>query len=385
MLNTSDIKMQKTIPSNRSDSVRLQTVAYWSIFALTLLSLYFPIFRYVGYSAPFIAILAGLADGRLHTPEIIRPYLFIVVIGLALSPLADSAGFKDLFFLVSGISAFLVVKNIKAYPTQFLLLFGIGTVVFWVMTGGPSNGLFFDFAHSASSFEGNFSFLFGLLAVYAAVKRLNWVFLFSLIGTVITLKRIAIAAVLLCWLISHLPERFVRRLLNPVVLLAANLTIILVLVLYANHQLDYLIGLATGQSANQLGQGRQDLYATVANDIIADPLRHIFIGAGPGAAYESLGRMFGITGKSNLHSDLLKIFYEYGLVAFSAFIWLGYRMRDVRIRVMFLYANILYATDNVLIYHFFIFFLCLFGTALEQENIGTKGKSDTWNIRNRDE
>lgn len=350
----------------RFRDIRIATLGYWAMLSLTILSIYFPPFRHLAYLVPFIALYIGLADGRFKTNGINAPFVFLLAAGLSMSALANTAGFKDMFFICSGLSASLVLSRQKIDTKLLLAVFAVGTVTSALMYGGGlSNGLVYNLASSQSSFEGNFGFLFGALAVYAGLKRQKWVFLLALLGAALALKRIVLIAVLACWLVSLLPERIARRVLNPFVLVPVNLTIIAILMVYANHQFDYWLTFATGQSANQFGMGRQEIYAAVAHDIFADPLRYVLFGAGPGAAYDSLGKFLGA---ANLHSDLLKIFFEYGLVMFSVFLWLGYRMRDVRVRIMFLYANILYATDNVLIYHFFLFFLCLFALAIEKES-----------------
>jgi hypothetical protein len=355
--------MSKDTTFLRFGDIRLAAIGYWTMLSLTILALYFPPFRYLAYLVPFIALYVGLADGHFQTGGINGPYIFLLTAGLFMSSLANTAGFKDLFFMCSGLSASIVLYRRPINTKLLLVLFSIGTVSFAIMYGGGlAHGLEYNLASSQSSFEGNFGFLFGILALYSALKKQNWIFFLSFLGAALALKRIVLVAILACWVISLLPDRIVRRILNPLVLVPINLAIILALVLYANHQFDYWLTTATGQSANQFGMGRQEIYATVARDIFTDPLRFLLFGAGPGAAYDSLGKFLGA---ANLHSDLLKIFFEYGLAVFCVFIWLGYRMHDVRVRILFLYANIIYATDNTLIYHFFLFFLCLTALALE--------------------
>jgi hypothetical protein len=341
----------------------LSAAAYWMMLALTCIALYVSPLHHLEYVVPFIALIVGLADGRFTLGGVNAPFVFLLVTGLALSPQADSDGFKDLYFIWSGVSAALVLQKTPIKPKLFFMVFTGGTVLFAVLFGGLLHGFVFDIALSESSFEGNFGFLFGLLAIYAGMKRQYWICILSVVWAVLALKRIVLVALLACGLAYLLPERIARRVLNPIGMLAINLGVILCIVLYANHQFDWWIAYFTGQSANQLGMGRQELYGAVTHDIFYDPLGHLLLGAGPGAGYEKLAYF----GASNLHSDLLKIVFEYGIVIFGAFVWLGYRMRDVRVRIMFLYANILYATDNVLIYHFFLFFLCLFARAIESE------------------
>jgi hypothetical protein len=259
----------------------------------------------------------------------------------------------------------LVIKQARFNPFYLLGLFVFGTLLYAFTYNELSHGFVFDFATSKSSFEGNFAFLFGLLTVYAALTRQWKLLIFSFIASVFALKRIVILAEITCIILALLPEKYVKRLLNPFFLLAVNLTFVLLVILYANHSFDGLIASYTGQSANQFGMGRQVLYGSIAKSILENPFRYIFIGAGPGAAYDALSG-FGIVGHNNLHSDILKIFYEYGFILFSLFIFLGYSSRLANIRILFFFTNIIFVTDNVLIYHFFLFFLCFFGLVYER-------------------
>jgi hypothetical protein len=353
-------------------NVRLEVVGYWLMLFLTVLGLCLPPFRHFSYLVPFVALLIGLADGRFRITDTNKPYLFLVSAALFLSPFANVSGFKDIFFICSGVSISFVLRKVQISSRLFLVIFLIGTVLFAAVFGnGLMNGFAYDIARSESSLESNFGFLFGLLAVYSLLKRDNWIFLLAVVGAFLTLKRIVLVAIFLCWIVNLLPESIRRKVLNPIFMLIANLLIILLIILYANHHFDFLITFVTGLSANHFGQGRQTLYASLSLNIIDNPFQHFFLGAGPGAAYETLDRLFGLVGEANLHSDLLKILYEYGVVVFSIFIWLAYRAKDVRVRVMFLFVNVLFATDNVLIYHFFLFFMCLLSISFENDDEST--------------
>lgn len=352
----------------------MATIGYWLALCLTLLALYFPTFRYLAYLIPFMALIVGLAENNIYKPQICNPFIALLIFGLVLSPLANQTGAKDLFFMLSGISAALVIKGRKVEESLLLGLFVLGMLLFAFLYGnGLSTGVVYSLAKSESTFEGNFGFLFGLLAIYGMLSKNRKLFAISIILAFLALKRIVVLAVFICWMIYIIPDRTRRLILNPYTMLAANLLVVAALVLYANHQFDQIIANLTDQSANQLGQGRQALYKTVALDIFNNPFAFVLYGAGPGMAYDALGKLYGVSGFSNLHSDLLKIFFEYGLLAFCAFIFLGYSMKDARIRIFFLFANILYATDNVLIYHFFLFFLMLFASSLEQDNVQAQG------------
>ncbi len=358
----------------RRNPLMLESVAWGTALALTLFALYFPPFRYLEYLVPFVALIYGLADGRFRVPEATRPFVALACAGIALLPLSNSEGYKDLFFIVSGISLSLVLNKVRISPYALFWMFVVGNVLNVYQSGGFSGGLVFNFMDSESTFEGNFAFLFGLLTVYAAITR-QWKLLYlSFFASVLALKRITIFAEIVCVLLALMPSYLVKRLLNPIVMVVINLLFVAILLLYATHTFDYMISQMTGQSANQFGLGRQVLYGQISQLIENNPVKFIFLGQGPGASYELLMSNTFAQGYSNLHSDLLKILYEYGFLVFGIFIALGYSSRHLSLRLMFLYANIVFISDNVLIYHFFTFFFCMFGLVLAQrEDMISKG------------
>jgi hypothetical protein len=99
-----------------------------------------------------------------------------------------------------------------------------------------------------------------------------------------------------------------------------------------------------------------------ATEIILMPERFIIFGYGPGSSYAAANAggasaVYGNT--SNMHSDVVKIFYEYGFVLFVAFIWKMYSSRSFPVKIGFLFLNTIFITDNALIYSFMIFlFVC---------------------------
>lgn len=347
----------------------LDTVTWRVALFLTLFALYFPLFRHVAYIVPFLALIHGLAEGRFRVPEASRPFVALIFANLLFIPLATNDGYKDLYFIVSGVSLSLVLNKDHISPYWLFWVFVVGAVLNAYQIGGLTGGVVFDFMHSVSSFEGNFAFVFGLLTVYAAITR-QWKLLFlSFLASVLTLKRATLLAEIVCVALAFLPDRQVKRLLNPILMVVINLLFVSITLLYALHAFDNEIVQMTGQSANQFGLGRQELYEPIAKALENNPVKFAFMGEGPGTAYGLISPQAAMFGHSNLHSDILKILYEYGFLVFCLFIALGYSSRHLALRLMFLYANIVFITDNVLIYHFFIFFFCVFGLALENHKV----------------
>jgi hypothetical protein len=209
---------------------------------------------------------------------------------------------------------------------------------------------------SESSFEGNFSFVFALLVPFAVMQRRYVLALLSLVFAVVSLKRIAVLAALTAGLMALLGPKLGKRLLNPPVMLALNAFVLIVNMAYTSGAMDYWIQHLTGQSPNEFGQGRQSIHRFVVRDLLDAPF-HALIGHGMGSVYTIAEAGFGAYEKINLHSDLLKLSYEVGYIVTALTIWTMYTSRHYSLRVAFLFLNVLFFTDNTLIYFFLTFLL----------------------------
>ena len=233
-------------------------------------------------------------------------------------------------------------------------------------TGAVLSHFTFDVAASKSTLESGFSYVFGLLAVWAAYTRRWRNFALAVILAILTLKRIVLVGIFLCFVFQFLPRSITPKVLHPLPMVLANAMFIVLILSYSSGSLNFIIHDLTGQSADQFGMGRQELYGHVVVDIFRDPGRFLLMGMGPGQVYDALtGGMAGV-GKANLHADTLKIFYEYGGVVLTVFVWALYSSRRLGVLLIALYTNIVLLTDNTLIYPFYIFFATLVATSLQE-------------------
>ena len=83
--------------------------------------------------------------------------------------------------------------------------------------------------------------------------------------TILSLKRIALLGVLIATLLAFLGEKRGRALLNPPVMVLLNSLVVVALLLYELGAMDSLIRDTTGQSANQLGMGREQMLVVPAS------------------------------------------------------------------------------------------------------------------------
>lgn len=308
---------------------------------------------------------------RVLMPEVVRPFALIVVVGVLTLPIGTLRGAKDLFFIFSGVSIALVIRSASVRP--WLIVSSLAITLLTMIAQNPDavTSLDFDVAASKSTFEGSISFVFGLLAVWAIAHRRWGVAIFALLLTILTLKRIAVLGVILCCLLWVLPKHWLRILLHPIVLTVANAIAIIGLIAYATGDLDRWIIGSLSQSANALGQGRQALLAGVASEIIGAPTSFILFGRGPGAAYETLTSvdLMSIGMDPMLHCDVLKILYDYGAIVFGAFFYLLYKTEDLQQKLLCLYVNITFLSDNTLVYHFLLMFFVLFAIGSDRRQV----------------
>lgn len=337
--------------------VQVRAIVYWLALCLALIAIAIPALRYAIYPVSVLVLLTVLADGDFRIGDEAAPFLVFVAAGLVAIPLATTEGAKDTFFTFAGISVALLVSTPAVTIRQLFAATLVAALVYYAIPGGLVDNAPFDIIYSSSPFESNFGYMFALLAVFAWIARNRWLSLLSLVLAVLALKRIAVLGAIVAVAFLLLGERKGRWILNPFVMVVVNLAIVAALLGYALGYFDSQILYLTGQSANQIGLGRRFLLSLPARDIMHAPAHFIFFGAGPGQTYDLATAGALSYEKWGLHSDLVKILYEYGLVAWVVIIGLMYRSARYALRVAFLYVNILFVTDNTLIY---AFFLCLF-------------------------
>lgn len=327
------------------------------------------------YSMPAIALIAVLAAGKLTIPPTAPPYMVLMVAGLAMAPLGKLRGLQDLWLMLMGLSPFLFGHQYKLTWRQVFSAVLISTVFSLALNRGhASSGIEFDPSKSVSSFEATTSFYFGVLSVWAALER-KWLrTAVALILCVLTLKRIVVLAAVAAIACVLLPRRAVDKMLRPLPMLLMNVIAMIAIFGYTHGAFDQFISRTTGQSPDQLGMGRQALYAGPISVIERDPVKAAFIGVGPGGVYDVIKTHGGLfAGHQNLHNDSLKMLLEYGGVAWACFFVACYVNKRFEIRVLMLFTNVMMLTDNTLIYPAVIFCTALAATRLQSNDAGTAG------------
>jgi len=346
-------------------ALRLDEMFGYVVFVAMIASVAIPPLRYLNYLLPMIGLLLILANRGMHIPDLARPYLVIFLASLVLMPFANSEGVKDIYLILTGLTAALVgFRQLWLWRTILIaVLLGLAANFALVGAFNGWNAVLshftFDVAASRSTLESGFSYVFGLLAVWAAYTRRWRSFAVALVFAVLTLKRIVMLGILIGLVVQFMPRTVMLRLLKPVPMMMANALFLFLILSYGSGNFDAIIRELTDQSANQFGMGRQVLYSYVVSDFFREPWRFLFMGMGPGEAYDVLKGSMSWVRKENLHGDTLKILYEYGGLVLGVFIWMLYSSRRPGVLLIALYTNVLLLTDNTLIYPFYIYFATL--------------------------
>lgn len=339
------------------NNIRLDDILERIALLLAVASVAIPPFRYLGYLLPAFALITLLGNRSISSPAPARPYILLILTGVIFSFNGNSEGLKDIFLMMTGVSIAVVGHRSSTSWKNLFIFCAIGFLVNASLKGALNiQSLTVDVTNSSSSLESGFSFVFGLLAIWALQEGKWKEFLLATLFAFLTLKRIVLIAIFICILVQFSPSFFKRLIFLPVSMVLINCTILITLLLYGSGAFDATILEWTGKSANAFGMGRKVLYSAAATEVMREPVQFI-LGLGPGTAYELATANLFAHAKENLHSDLIKIFIEYGAVIFILFFALLYLNADPRIRLLMLYSNVLFVTDNTLIYPFYIFFL----------------------------
>lgn len=311
-------------------------------------------FRILTYAIPLLALIAILSERSFTFTPNAPPYFVLFAAGLAMAPLNKLVGWQDLYLMLIGLSPFFFGYKYRITWNQIFYASILSTVIAFAM-GKGHGAIEFDPATSKSTFESPSSFVFGLLAVWAALER-NWRrTVFAMVLCILTLKRIVVLGAMVSIIMCMLPRPLIDKLLKPIPMLILNGFFIVFIISYTHGQFDSLIQSVTHQSANQLGMGRQAAYQRSVAELVSHPVQFIFHGVGPGGIYELTKPGHAAAGKENIHNDSLKILVEYGGIVWTGFFFALYANKDLRVRIIFLLLNITLLTDNPLIYTYVIF------------------------------
>ncbi|QCU73926.1 O-antigen ligase family protein [Pseudoalteromonas distincta] len=325
--------------------------------------------RYVKYVVPvyIIIVFSVLKKKKFYVTDTpVLPFLTLVLIMLIFLIINPSSyGIKDIYFIFSYVILF-VLFDIPSNEKNTDLIFKM--LVFYLLlkifSQGVKNVSILD---SEGLFEDTSAFIFGFFSVYYFILKKKWMFLISLIMVFITFKRIVILGVCLSCFSYIFSLRYCSVLVNRIILIVGPILTLILLILFSNGNFDWLIDEYFGVSSNQLAMGRVVIYSYVIDEIIANNWLLLF-GYGIGSSYQlvdiaTLGR------DQNLHSDILKLYYEGGLFLFLMFLYSFSKCFSRKVLFpMAILLLISFSTDNILIYSHVMFFFVYLSLMLKKRS-----------------
>ena len=130
--------------------------------------------------------------------------------------------------------------------------------------------------------------------------------------------------------------------------LAANIAVLFIIISFTQGLYDNLIREITGLSAGHFTMGRNILYEPIVDKFFEMNLFEKLFGLGQAFTYNLSISNIG----DSPHNDLLVLLLDQGIIVFSLFFLWIYKVKIVS---PVIFINMLFITDNTLIYTFFIF------------------------------
>lgn len=301
----------------------------------------------VGYMVMIIySFVAMILNNRFQTRFFQEAFFLMLPLATSIALLRTSAKNSDRFFA----DMFFTVTAILMVQSFFKGSFSISSIQNSVDA----------VLRSSVGFESIFSLVFGIFAIYYLAVDRKFSSTIAIALTIIGFKRIAIIAVVFAlltfftlWLLNVDFSRKTPRFFIALIAVIFNLAIIGILVAASQGIFDNLFSNFTSASMQEVTQGRTRVVAYFVRSL---GFSWFSFGVGLGTLPSMLSETFYGGNTVTVNSDVFKLFYEFGVVVFVLFFGLVYYYgaQSRGLLTMLVYANIVLATDNILIYSEFM-------------------------------
>lgn len=324
--------------------------------------------KWIIYTTPLVALMAHAVAGFRFGERLERGPAFaflayaLAVFGTLISRTQfDYYMVRDITFIFGAIITCVQPLQPQHRDVRFLLLGLFLTLITAIIFGNVAFEDTFNILSSRGGAETSLSFAFGAIFIYFCLaKDWRWAILAGLL-TLITFKRGALLAIFVVLSIhfflqsmpglTHFLRRTTQSLFPIAIFASATLA-----ALYLNEIATVIVRyLDPYDSPNRFTMGRIMLSSIVGWNFQNSPWISYLFGHGPGTAELLLTQSLGQTMLP--HNDYLKMLYEYGvvgapLVCFTIYALFG--TTSIGRRLLF-YTAILFITDNLLIYYYYLF------------------------------
>ena len=340
---------------------RLLLFFFSAVFLAAIQYNIFPGANKLSYSLVFVSIFVILYRLRVNNQKILFPFLLLIVHGLVISPFIEypySYLVRESLLYASYVLPLFCINFERIYAEDLDKVF-FCLVIFYIFNSAvvflQAGKVEYSFLDSYSAFEhAMYAPLLGLGSLhFFHRKKYSYSFLFFLL-CLVALKRVVIIALLA----SLISKFFVRNgwgcKLSFVFLILMTFCFVYFINLLADGFFDEIMRESLGVSVNALTQGRQSLYQGILSYEIGGFawLDKLF---GNGAGF-SAWFVENIAATSvplhNIHSDILKIFYDHGyLVGVLFFITFFKHVVVSKYNVcLYVFITVCLVSDNFLVY-----------------------------------
>ncbi len=293
----------------------------------------------------------------------------------------DQRFFEIAIFLINpplGVSLLMNSYGVSAIKRIIGILFSVTLAGYIINVGYDPiieilsiDTLYNSLISSILQTESGSSFLFSLFAMYYFMTKQKRSFFVALIFSIISFKRIALLGLIISisFYTYYFPkQRIIRQRTILVFIILFNL-----LFIYSAYLISYsftLNDLSTsvfGMGINQITMGRSIMFQTVFEYTGA----YSVWGIGLGYSERLLSNRFDVYSISLLHSDILKMYFELGIILFLYWIYNLTKIFSINAKAlgMVMMINILFLTDNTLIYNeVMLLFYLLSGVLIKEQN-----------------
>ncbi len=354
--------------------MKTEQIRFYFLLGLYLLSVILTVFiseaRYLRYIIPYIGILLIFSIRvekfpikqlfatiylQLITFMIVFSFVTQIVFNNSLYPRL----FEEAFFILSpSIFVFALfhfedeIRNDKVVDIIFIVLSCAYLIEYaQYFTGFSFKNILGQLIFSKKGdTESPLAFSFGLFFLYFLHKRNYKYLLVAAFFTIFSYKRIVLGGVIVSATLYYLITKIDLSKAKKIIInsaIAINLIVLILLILFANGYFNQIIYDLTGIPPNLFTKGRLAIFGSIINY----PDNNVIFGIGLGKTSAILREsiLFDV---NLMHSDLLKIFMEFGIFIYIFFIYVLYKNLTISAISISLavYMNILFLTDNVWIY-----------------------------------
>ncbi len=319
------------------------------------------------YVLYIILAIWGIMNVRMNIryDNIIIAFLFLIIVSYARFWQYNERMFLNITLTLFGICSFM---NNKEINVNIKWLNIVAIFCFFMAHGNELktmsmfsiSTIFID--SSLETESAMLSFIFPCFALYYLICR-DWkMCLINVVFTLLAGKRIAFAALFFSSIIYLL---FLSKIILfnklrtyiPWVAVGCNLLYFICSYNLAKGNFDDIIFEYIGLSSNAFTMGRENLYANAFSHYQVDNIFHFLFGIGSVSNFM----------ERQLHNDIMKIMIENGCILFTMFWFFFYKSCNAKTFPYLLYLNILFMTDNTLIYVPVLFFMCFFIRKVNQK------------------